>query len=108
MTFSQWVQWADQQMWGPGMLVLLMGTGIYLTVRTRFLPWRNLGYALRSALGREARVSSGGDGAVSPFSALMTALAATIGTGTLRAWPPLSPPAAPVPWCGWSSPPPSA
>lgn len=54
MTFSQWVQWADQQMWGPGMLVLLMGTGIYLTVRTRFLPWRNLGYALRSALGREA------------------------------------------------------
>ena len=83
MTFSQWVQWADQQMWGPGMLVLLMGTGIYLTVRTRFLPWRNLGYALRSALGREARVSSGGDGAVSPFSALMTALAATIGTGNI-------------------------
>ncbi len=65
------------------MLVLLMGTGIYLTVRTRFLPWRNLGYALRSALGREARVSSGGDGAVSPFSALMTALAATIGTGNI-------------------------
>ena len=30
MTFSQWVQWADQQMWGPGMLVLLMGTGGYL------------------------------------------------------------------------------
>lgn len=83
MTFSQWVQWADQQMWGPGMLVLLMGTGIYLTVRTRFLPWRNLGYALRSALGREARVSSGGDGAVSPFSVLMTALAATIGTGNI-------------------------
>ena len=66
MTFSQWVQWADQQMWGPGMLVLLMGTGIYLTVRTRFLPWRNLGYALRSALGREARVSSGGKRAYAP------------------------------------------
>lgn len=83
MTFSQWVQWADQQMWGPGMLVLLMGTGIYLTVRTRFLPWRNLGYALRSALGREARTRPGGEGAVSPFSALMTALAATIGTGNI-------------------------
>ena len=83
MTFSQWVQWADQQMWGPGMLVLLMGTGIYLTIRTRFLPWRNLGYALRSALGHEARVRSGGAGSVSPFSALMTALAATIGTGNI-------------------------
>lgn len=83
MTFSQWVQWANRQMWGPGMLVLLMGTGIYLTVRTRFLPWRNLGYALRSALGREARTRPGGEGAVSPFSALMTALAATIGTGNI-------------------------
>ena len=82
MTFSQWVQWADRQMWGPGMLVLLMGTGIYLTFRTRFLPWRNLGYALGRALGREARTRSGA-GSVSPFSALMTALAATIGTGNI-------------------------
>lgn len=68
-------------LWGPGTLALLLGSGVFLTLRLRFLPWRNLGYALRSALGREAR-QAGGDG-VSPFSALMTALAATIGTGNI-------------------------
>ena len=72
----------DHFLWGPGTLVLLMGTGLFLTVRTRFLPWRNLGWAIRSALGREAR-RTGADGAVSPFSSLMTALAATIGTGNI-------------------------
>lgn len=72
----------DNFLWGPGSLLLLMGTGLFLTLRTRFLPWRNLGWALRSALGREAR-SAGGHGDVPPFSALMTALAATIGTGNI-------------------------
>ena len=68
-------------LWGPGTLVLLLGTGIFLTLRMRFLPWRRLGYALRSALGREARQA--GEGGVSPFAALMTALAASIGTGNI-------------------------
>lgn len=68
-------------LWGPGTLALLLGTGLYLTVRTRFLPWRELGRALRAALGRESRQA--GRGGVSPFSALMTALAATIGTGNI-------------------------
>ena len=63
------------------MLILLVGTGIFLTVRTRFLTWRNLGYALKSTLSKEARTKSRGQGDVSPFSALTTALAATIGTG---------------------------
>ncbi|MCI8848938.1 MAG: alanine:cation symporter family protein [Oscillibacter sp.] len=72
---------ASQFLWGPGTLALLLGTGLFLTVRMDFLPWRNLGYALRSALGREAR-RTGRDG-VPPFSALMTALAATIGTGNI-------------------------
>ena len=67
--------------WGPGTLALLLGSGVFLTLRLRFLPWRNLGYALRSALGREARQA--GRNGVSPFSALMTALAATIGTGNI-------------------------
>ena len=61
------------------MLILLVGTGIFLTVRTRFLTWRNLGYALKSTLSKEARTKSRGQGDVSPFSALTTALAATIG-----------------------------
>ena len=72
---------ASQFLWGPGTLALLLGPGLFLTVRMDFLPWRNLGYALRSALGREAR-RTGRDG-VPPFSALMTALAATIGTGNI-------------------------
>lgn len=55
----------------------------FLTVRTRFLTWRNLGYALKSTLSKEARTKSRGEGDVSPFSALTTALAATIGTGNI-------------------------
>ena len=65
------------------MLILLVGTGIFLTVRTRFLTWRNLGYALKSTLSKEARTKSRGQGDVSPFSTLTTALVATIGTGNI-------------------------
>ncbi len=73
----------DDFVWGPVMLVLLVGTGIFLTVRTKFLPWRNLGYAIKSTLSKEARTKGRGTGDVSPFSALTTALAATIGTGNI-------------------------
>jgi AGCS family alanine or glycine:cation symporter len=73
----------DDFVWGPVMLILLVGTGIYLTVRLKFLPQRNLGYALKSVLSKEARSKKNGNGDVSPFSALMTALAATIGTGNI-------------------------
>lgn len=72
----------DDVVWGPVMLVLLVGTGIFLTIRTKALCWRNLPYALRSVLSKEARQKKG-DGDVSPFSALTTALAATIGTGNI-------------------------
>lgn len=37
----------DDFVWGPVMLILLVGTGIFLTVRLKFLTWRNLGYALK-------------------------------------------------------------
>lgn len=73
----------DDFVWGPVMLVLLVGTGMYLTVRLKFLPWRNLGYALKLTLSKESRKVGNGDGDISPFSALMTALAATIGTGNI-------------------------
>lgn len=73
----------DDFVWGPVMLILLVGTGIFLTIRTRFLPWRNLGYAIKSTLSKEARTKKRGSGDVSPFSALTTALAATIGTGNI-------------------------
>ena len=73
----------DSLMWGPVMLVLLMGTGLFLSIRTRFLGPRNLFFALKTSLGKEARQSGGGPGDISSFSALTTALAATIGTGNI-------------------------
>lgn len=72
---NQVVSAVDSFVWGPVMLVLLVGTGIFLTIRTRFLPWRNLGYAIKSTLSKEARTKNRGTGDVSPFSALTTALA---------------------------------
>lgn len=79
---SDFLTAVDDIVWGPIMLVLLVGTGIFLTIRTRALCWRNLPYALRSVLSKEARTKKG-EGDVSPFSALTTALAATIGTGNI-------------------------
>ena len=72
----------DDFVWGPVMLILLVGTGVFLTIRTKALCWRNLPHALRSVLSKEARQKKG-EGDVSPFSALTTALAATIGTGNI-------------------------
>ena len=71
---------ADDFVWGPVMLVLLVGTGIFLTIRLKFRPWKNLGFAIKSTLSKEARTTKRGEGDVSPFS---TALAATIGTGNI-------------------------
>lgn len=75
------LQQLNDLLWGPGTLALLLGAGFFLTVRLRFLPWRRLGFALRSALDRTSRRA--GRNGISPFSALMTALAATIGTGNI-------------------------
>ena len=72
----------DDFVWGPVMLTLLVGTGVFLTIRTKALCWRNLPYALRSVLSKEARQKKG-EGDVSPFSALTTARAAPIGTGNI-------------------------
>lgn len=80
--FSNILSKIDDFVWGPAMLFLLVGTGVFLTIRTRALCWRNLPYAIKSVLSREARQKKG-DGDVSPFSALTTALAATIGTGNI-------------------------
>ena len=82
-TFTEILTKIDDFVWGPVMLILLVGTGIFLTVRLQFYPWRNLGYALKSVLSKEARTKKRGEGDISPFSALMTALAATIGTGNI-------------------------
>ena len=65
--------------WGPVMLAFLVGTDIFLTIRLKFLPWRNLPYALKMIVSK--RDNSAGD--ISPFQSLMTALSATVGTGNI-------------------------
>ena len=66
--------------WGPPMLVLLLGTGLYLTIGLRFMPLRKIGFAFGELLkGRKSE----GAGDVTPFQALMTALSSTIGTGNI-------------------------
>ncbi|MEM7146795.1 MAG: sodium:alanine symporter family protein [Verrucomicrobiota bacterium] len=70
--------------WGVPLLVLLAGTGIYLTIRLRGLQVRHLGRAIRLAFfERSPSKDSGTDGDISRFQALMTALSATIGTGNI-------------------------
>ena len=81
--FGKILSTIDDFVWGPYMLFLLVGTGIFLTFRLKFRPWRNLGYAIKSTLSKEARKTGKGTGDISPFSALTTALAATIGTGNI-------------------------
>mgnify|MGYP000947423183 FL=1 len=76
---AEWIKNVNDFVWGPVMLALLMGTGIFLTIRLRFLPWRNLGYAIRLIFHRKDRHA----GDISPFQSLMTALSATIGTGNI-------------------------
>lgn len=73
----------DGVVWGPVMLVFLVGTGIFLTFKLNFLPWRNLPKALKMVFSPESRKTDNGKGDISPFSALMTALAGTIGTGNI-------------------------
>jgi len=67
--------------WGPYMLVLLLGTGIFLTLRLGFMQIHTLPYALKLAFSKNQDKTSEGD--ISHFQALMTALAATIGTGNI-------------------------
>jgi len=67
--------------WGPYMLVLIVGTGLFLTFRLAFLQFTHLGYALKLSFSKHQDNNSQGD--ISHFQALMTALAATIGTGNI-------------------------
>ena len=67
--------------WGAPTLILILGTGLFLSVRTRFVQLRLLPRSLRQ-MARSLRRGSGEDG-ISPFQALCTALAATVGTGNL-------------------------
>ncbi|MCI9597281.1 MAG: sodium:alanine symporter family protein [Firmicutes bacterium] len=69
----------DDVVWGVPMIILIMGTGLFLTARLGILQFRKLGLALRYMVKNEAD----GEGEVTSFGALCTAMAATIGTGNI-------------------------
>ena len=75
---------ANEIAWGPPLLFLLLGTGIFLMIQLRALPVRRLVFALRTAFSRRARrTGEPTEAGVSPFASLMTELAAEIGTGNI-------------------------
>jgi AGCS family alanine or glycine:cation symporter len=74
------VQSAADWLFMPWVVVVLLGTGLFLTLRTSAVQLRRFGDACRVAFVRKG---SGGDGALTPFQAFMTALAASIGTGNI-------------------------
>ncbi len=69
-------------MWGTPMIILLVGTGIFLTIATRGLQFTHFWHSLKLIFSKESR-SETGKGDISPFAALMTALAATVGNGNI-------------------------
>jgi len=66
--------------WGPIMLALLLGVGVYLTLGLKLMPWRKIGHGFKLLFSKQADKTQGD---ISPFQALMTALSATIGTGNI-------------------------
>ncbi|SDN97268.1 alanine or glycine:cation symporter, AGCS family [Alkalicoccus daliensis] len=70
-------------LWGPPSLLLLFGTGLFLTIVLRGLQFRKLIYAFKIGFGKEDKADAKAEGDVSHFKALMTALAATIGNGNI-------------------------
>jgi AGCS family alanine or glycine:cation symporter len=68
--------------WGPLMLVLILGTGVFLQAGLKIMPIRKLGFGF-GLLWKGRVPPAGGKGEISPFNALMTSLAATIGTGNI-------------------------
>jgi AGCS family alanine or glycine:cation symporter len=81
-TFQSWMNSLNGFVWGPAMLVLILGTGLYLQLRLGGMPIRRIGSGLRLVWGGR-NVDPDLPGEVSPFAALMTCLAATIGVGNI-------------------------
>jgi len=81
--FSEFVDMLSGIVWGPYMLVLLVGTGIYLTFGMGWMPLRKLGYGFGLLFQGRDKTKQEGEGEITPFQALTTALSATIGTGNI-------------------------
>jgi len=80
-TLSNWMDVVNGIVWGPAMIVLLIGTGLFLTLRLRFIQLRHLKHSLQCISGKYDDPTEQGD--ISHFQALCAALSATIGTGNI-------------------------
>ena len=69
--------------WGVPAMICIIGVGIYLSIRTGFLQIRKFGFAFRHTAGKIFDKTEAADGAITPFQALCTALAGTVGTGNI-------------------------
>lgn len=69
--------------WGVPAMLCIFGVGLYLSIRTHFLQIRKFPYAIKTTIGRMFRKRNASDGALTPFQAVCTALAATVGTGNI-------------------------
>lgn len=69
--------------WGVPAMVCIIGVGLYLSIRTGFIQVRKFSYAMKTTIGRVFRKREAAEGALTPFQAVCTALAATVGTGNI-------------------------
>ena len=69
--------------WGLPAMICIIGVGIVLSVKTRFIQIRKFPYAMKITIGRMLKKRKASDGALTPFQAVCTALAATVGTGNI-------------------------
>jgi AGCS family alanine or glycine:cation symporter len=76
-------QYINDFVWGVPAMICIIGVGLLLSIRTGFLQIRKFPYSLKATLGKLFHKSDAGHGAVTPFQAVCTALAATVGTGNI-------------------------
>ena len=69
--------------WGVPAMVCIIGVGLLLSIRTKFIQIREFPYSIKTTVGRMFRKKDASDGAMTPFQAVCTALAATVGTGNI-------------------------
>ncbi len=75
--------WLNGIVWGPPMLILILGVGLYFTIRLRFLQFTQFGRACREIWQKIRHVDEKEKGDISPFKALTTAIASTVGVGNI-------------------------
>ena len=74
---------ANNFIWGVPAMICIIGVGLFLSIRTKFIQIRKFPYAMKVTIGRMLKKREASDGALTPFQAVCTALAATVGTGNV-------------------------